>query len=101
MVSKPLGWPGGLATLFRAAGFTDTSEDRLSTIFRYVSFEDYWDSFLAGQGKLGAYVMSLADGPRAILEEKMRAAYLCGMPPGPRAMTNWFWVVRGTVPLPR
>lgn len=100
MVSKPLGWSGGLVALFRAAGFADAAEDHLSTVFRYASFEDYWASFLAGQGKWGGYVMSLADGPRATLEEKMRAAYLCGMPPGPRALTNWFWVVRGVVPLP-
>ena len=100
MVSKPLGWPGGLVALFRAARFVDPREDHLSTAFRYASFDDYWASFLAGQGKLGSYVMSLADGPRATLEDKIRAAYLCGMPPGPRAMTNWFWVVRGHVPRP-
>jgi ubiquinone/menaquinone biosynthesis C-methylase UbiE len=98
MVSKPMGWPGGLAALYRAAGLVDPREDRISTLFEYASFEDYWSSFLTGQGKTGSYVTSLADGPREELEGKMRAVYLCGMPPGPRAFTNWFWVARGEVP---
>ena len=101
MVSKTLGWPDGLATLFRTVGLADPKEDHLSVLFRYTSFEDYWSSFLAGQGKLGGYVMSLADGQRRELEDKVRATYLCGMPPGPRAMTNWFWAVRGDVPRSR
>ena len=98
MVSKPMGWPGGLAELFRRAGLVGPREDRLSTPFEYTSFEDYWSSFLTGQGKLGSYVTSSAAAPRQELERKMRAVYPCGMAPGPRAFTNWFWVVRGAVP---
>ena len=98
MVSKPMGWPGGLAALFRGAGLVGPKEERISTLFEYISFEDYWSSFLTGQGKLGSYVTSLAAAPRGELERKMRAVYLYGMTPGPRAFTNWFWVVRGDVP---
>lgn len=98
MVSKPLGWPGGLAALFHAGGFVSVSESRLSTLFEYDSFADYWSTFLTGQGKTGSYVVSLAEAPRRELERLVRAAYLCGLPDGPRAFTTWFWVVRGTVP---
>jgi SAM-dependent methyltransferase len=98
MVSKPMGWPDGLAALFRAADLVDVTEARLSTRFEYASFADYWSTFLTGQGKTGSYVVGLADAPRQDLEHHLRAAYLCGMPDGPRPFTTWFWVVRGAVP---
>jgi SAM-dependent methyltransferase len=98
MVGKPMGWPGGLAALFHVAGLVDVTEARISTLFEYASFEDYWSTFLTGQGKTGGYVVSLADTQRRDREHHMRAAYLCGMPDGPRAFTTWFWVVRGDVP---
>lgn len=98
MVSKPLGWPGGLAALFHTGAFLSVSESRLSTLFEYDSFEDYWSAFLTGQGKTGGYVVSLTEAPRKELERLVRAAYLCGLPDGHRAFTTWFWVVRGTVP---
>ena len=59
---------------------------------------EIWSSFVTGQGKLGGYVTSLPDAKRAELEGHMRRIYACGMPMGPRAFTNWFWVVRGHVP---
>ena len=98
LVSKPIGWQGGLAALFRAARLADVEEERVSTLFEYTSFDDYWSTFLTGQGKLGGYVMSLADAQRRELERHMRAVYACGTPDGPRAFTAWFWVVQGRVP---
>ena len=98
MVSKPLGWPGGLATLFGAADFASVAEDRLGAIFEYRSFEDYWSTFLTGQGKTGSYVTKLEGARRGELERHVRAAYLCGMPDGPRAFATSFWAVRGEVP---
>ena len=32
------------------------SESRLSTLFEYDSFADYWSTFLTGQGKTGSIV---------------------------------------------
>jgi SAM-dependent methyltransferase len=97
-VSKVMGWPGGLAALFRAARLMGVEEERASVLFEYTSFDDYWSTFLTGQGKLGSYVMSLADAQRRELERHMRAVYACGMPDGPRVFTTWFWVVQGRVP---
>ena len=92
-----VGWPGGLAEIFRAAPLTDVREDWVSTRFEYASFDDYWSTFLGGQGRLGGYVMSLSDPQRKDLERHMRVVY--GMPDGPRAFTTWYWVVTGRVPV--
>lgn len=97
MVSKPLGWPGELAGLFRLVGLANAVEDQLSASFEYASFEDYWSAFLTGQGKTGSYVTSLRDPQRKELERHVRAAYLCGMTDGPRSFTTWFWAVRDEV----
>jgi len=97
MVSKPLGWPGGLAALFRTMDFGSVVEDQISAMFEYASFDDYWSTFLTGQGKTGSYVTSLRDAHRNELERHVQAAYLCGMGDGPRAFTMWFWAVRGEV----
>lgn len=98
MVSKPLGWPGGLAGLFATVGFHDVVEEQLNTVFKYQSFKDYWSTFVKGQGKTGSYVTSLRDSKREELARHVRVAYLCGMTDGPRAFTTSFWAVRGEVP---
>ncbi|MCA1407296.1 class I SAM-dependent methyltransferase [Ensifer sp. IC3342] len=98
MVSKPLGWPGGLARLFGVVGFANVAEEQLRAIFEYRSFADYWSSFLTGQGKTGSYVTKLEGEKRSELERHVKAAYLCGMADGPRAFATSFWAVRGEVP---
>ena len=97
MVSKPLGWPSGLAQLFNLMGLTNVLENQLSAMFQYASFDDYWSTFLTGQGKTGSYVTSLGEQQRRELERYVRAAYLCGMTDGPRVFTARFWAVRGEV----
>ncbi|MEI3853620.1 MULTISPECIES: class I SAM-dependent methyltransferase [unclassified Ensifer] len=101
MVSKPLGWPGGLARLFGMVGFANVVEEQLGAIFEYQSFEDYWSSFLTGQGKTGSYVKNLEGAQRSELERHVKAAYLCGMVDGPRAFATSFWAVRGEAPTQR
>lgn len=98
VISHPMRWPGGLTALFRTAGLAEVTEGQVSALFEYASFEDYWSGFLTGQGSVGSYVASLADTPRRALEHHMRAAYLCGMPDGPRGFTIWCYVVRSDVP---
>jgi SAM-dependent methyltransferase len=98
MVSKPLGWPGGLARLFGVVGFANVVEEQLGAIFEYQSFGDFWSSFLTGQGKTGSYVTNLEGPRRSELERHVKAAYLCGVADGPRAFATFFWAVRGEVP---
>ena len=99
MVSKPLGWPSGLADLFRTLKLANVVEDQISAAFDYASFDDYWSTFLTGQGKTGSYVTGLPDSQRDELQRHVQAAYLCGMDDGPRAFTTWFWAARGEVVL--
>ena len=98
MVSKPIGWPRGLANLFDIVGLANVVEEQLGAIFEYRSFEDYWSTFLTGQGKTGSYVTSLKISKREELQRHVRAAYLCGMADGSRVLTTSFWAVRGGVP---
>jgi SAM-dependent methyltransferase len=97
MVSKPLGWPGGLAKLFNLEGMANPVESQLSAAFEYASFEDYWSTFLTGQGKTGSYVTGLEAPQCKELERYVQAAYLCGMTDGPRVFTARFWAARGEV----
>ena len=97
MVSKPLGWPGGLAKLFNLEGVANPVERQLSAAFEYASFADYWSTFLTGQGKTGGYVTGLDAAQCKELARYVRAAYLCGMTDGPRVFTAQFWAVRGEV----
>lgn len=97
MVSKPLGWPGGLAKLFHLEGLANAVESQLSAAFEYASFEDYWSTFLTGQGKTGSYVTDLEAAQCKELERYVRAAYVCGIADGPRVFTARFWAVRGEV----
>jgi hypothetical protein len=73
-------------------------EEQLSAIFEYQSFEDYWSTFLTGQGKTGSYVTSLGGSECGELQRHVRVAYLCGLADGPRALATSFWAVRGDVP---
>ena len=97
MVSKPLGWPGGLAKLFNLEGVANPVERQLSAAFEYASFADYWSTFLTGRGKTGSYVTGLDAAQCKELARYVRAAYLCGMTDGPRVFTAQFWAVRGEV----
>lgn len=98
MVSKPLGWPSGLTGLFVNAGCANVVEEQLTALFEYRSFDDYWSTFLTGQGKTGSYVTNLDIAKRQELARHVRAAYLCGTLDGPRRLTTSFWAVRGEVP---
>ena len=97
LMSKRIGWRGGLADLWRAGGLTAIHEAQLSMVFEYDSFADYWSTFTGGQGKSGSLLLSLPERKRLEIEQHVPAAYLCGQPDGARAFTTTFWVVRGMV----
>jgi SAM-dependent methyltransferase len=98
MLSHPLVWPGGQATLWRGLGLVDVEEVPLVVPFDYASFGDYWATFLSGQGRSGSYVMSLDGAAREELRGYVRAAYLAGMADGPRSLSVVIRAVRGRVP---
>ena len=87
MLPHPLVWPGGQASLWRMLGLADVREAPLVVSYDYISFDDYSGTWLAGQGRVGSYVVGLSEDARATLREHVRDAYLGGRPDGPRSFS--------------
>jgi SAM-dependent methyltransferase len=100
MLSHPLVWPDGQASLWRKLNLSDVREAPLVVSYDYTSFDDYWETWLAGQGRVGSYVISLSEDARVMLREHVRGAYLGGRPDGPRSFSVIHRAVRGIVPSP-
>ena len=98
LFANPVAIPGGLAAFFHDAGLGDVETQSLTIRMDYENFEDYWQSFLAGQGPVGAYFTNLAPALNARIKEAVRDAYCSGSPDGPRSLTASAWAVRGKAP---
>lgn len=70
----PLCQPGALGDLFAQAGLRDVEVRGIEVPTDFRDFDDFWSPFLGGQGPAPGYAMSLDDGRRAALREKVRAA---------------------------
>jgi hypothetical protein len=57
-------------------------------------FDDYWTPFLGGQGPAPGYAMSLDEGRRAALRERIRTT-LATQPDGSIRLIARAWAVRG------
>jgi SAM-dependent methyltransferase len=90
--------PGELATLFAEAGFVDIDQAMLPIRIDFASFDDYWLPQIAGQGMLEAWLTDLPAEMRARVESRVRAAYLCNQPDGPRSRAAVAWAVKARVP---
>jgi hypothetical protein len=66
--------------------------------FEYVSFADYRQRFLEGQGPAGAYVMSLAEDRRENLRQILSREIIGNGPDGSFALQAKAWAVRGVCP---
>jgi SAM-dependent methyltransferase len=93
----PLCQPEPLAALFGGAALAavETRAIEIPTVFR--DFDDYWTPFLGGQGPAPGYAMSLDEGRRAALRERLRAALPAG-PDGAIRLVARAWAVRGAKP---
>ena len=65
------GRPGEIAGLFSAAGMVDIVESTLQVSSTYATFDELWQSFLAGVGPAGAYCVALPDEDRARLRDEL------------------------------
>jgi SAM-dependent methyltransferase len=101
ILSHPLIWADGQTALWGQIGLTEIEELPLVVPYEYASFEDYWATFLTGQGLAGNYVMSLSPEARVQLQERILTAYLCGMQDGSRLFSVIHRAVRGIVPDPK
>ena len=98
LFSHPLGLPDGLVDLFRRGGLADVTRASLTIRMDFADFDDYWTPLLGGQGPFGGFIGALDADRRARIETLVRAAYLSGMPDGPRSLTATAWAARGIVP---
>jgi SAM-dependent methyltransferase len=90
----PLCRPEPLAGLFREARLADVDVRAIDvpTVFR--DFDDYWTPFLGGQGPAPGYAMSLDEGRRGALRERIRAALPVAADGSIRLVAR-AWAVRG------
>lgn len=68
----PLCRPEALSAQFTGAGLRDVEVTSIDIPTAFESFDDYWQPFLGGQGPAPAYAMSLDEGARARLRERIR-----------------------------
>jgi ubiquinone/menaquinone biosynthesis C-methylase UbiE len=65
------GRAGEIAELFTSAGMNDVVESTLRVSSTYASFDELWESFLAGVGPAGAFCVALGDEDRQRLRAKV------------------------------
>jgi SAM-dependent methyltransferase len=92
----PLCHPEALRTVFVDAGLHDVDVTAVEIPTPFDSFADYWQPFLGGQGPAPAYAMSLDEGARVALRERLRSD-LPTAADGSIALTARAWAVRATV----
>jgi hypothetical protein len=73
-VRFPVCQPDALQNLFHSASLERIVSDAIDvpTVFR--NFDDYWRPFLGGQAPAPGYCMSLSEGDRAALRERLRGS---------------------------
>ena len=92
----PICRAAALTTLFEGAGLTGVEAIGIDVPTPFVSFADYWEPFLGGQGPAPAYAMSLDDAARTRLRDRVRER-LPAAADGSIALTARAWAVRGAV----
>jgi len=95
-VRFPLCRPGALAALLEDAGLAAVATRAIDVPTIFADFDDYWSPFLGGQGPAPGYCMSLSEGQRSALRERLRAS-LPFEPDGRIALIARAFAVRGAV----
>lgn len=93
----PICNPEPLQDLFRGANLQSVEIRVLDAPTVFVDFDDYWSPFLRGQGPAGAYCVSLSEGDRERLRNRLENA-LPIRPDGSIHLIARAWGVRGIVP---
>jgi SAM-dependent methyltransferase len=92
----PVCRPDPLSALFAAAGLRDVETVAIDVPTVFNDFDDYWSPFLGGQGPAPGYCMSLAEGDRLALCERLGAS-LPAEPDGKIRLIARAWAVQGVV----
>ena len=86
--------PDRLSELFESAGFRSVETREIDVPTRFRNFDDYWTPFLAGTGVAPAYVVSLTEGKRAALRERLRKTLPIAQD-GSMSLMARAWAVKG------
>ena len=92
---NPIGSPGRLAALLARAGLAEIRETDLTIRQDLKNFADWYEPWLAGEGFMGAFLVSLPEADRARLQTALIAAW--GDPSAPRsfaATARLAWGIR-------
>jgi SAM-dependent methyltransferase len=91
-----LGRPETLDGLWRDAGLLGVRTEAIDVETSYRDFAELWSGFLDGVGPGGALVVSLDEGGRAALRDRLHERF--GAPDGPFRLPARAWSVLGRVP---
>lgn len=92
----PMCRPEPLKQLFVDAELRGVEVKPIDIPTPFASFDEYWQPFLGGQGPAPAYAMSLDEGARARLRDRIRER-IPTMANGAISLTARAWAVRATV----
>jgi ubiquinone/menaquinone biosynthesis C-methylase UbiE len=70
----PICTPEGLRGLFEQSGLEDSSVHALDVVTRFISFDDYWEPLLTGQGSAPNYLAMRDKKIRDAIRERLRSA---------------------------
>jgi len=90
----PICHPEALAARWRDAGLAGVETRAIDAPTVFADFEDFWAPFEGGQGPAPRYAMSLDEGRRAALRERLRAT-LPTAGDGSISLIARAWAVRG------
>jgi hypothetical protein len=96
-VRFPLCHPDSLDNTFRTAGLTQIEIEPIDVETRFRNFDDYWSPFLGGQGPAPAYTMSLDEGSRNRLRDRLRE-HIPAEPDGSIKLIARAWAIKGRLP---
>ena len=92
---SPLCRAGELSDLWKQGGLEQVEERPLEITMQFVSFADYWEPFLLGQGPAGAYLRKVPDTGRDALRAEVKRRLGLTSEQVPFSLTARAWAVRG------
>jgi SAM-dependent methyltransferase len=93
----PLCRAGELSRLWKEAGLENVREQPLEVTTKFVSFADYWDAFLLGQGPAGSYTRSLDAAHARALRDAVRRRLAISTESAAFDLPARVWAVRGDI----
>jgi SAM-dependent methyltransferase len=97
LLMRPMTRPNELRTAFQRAGLSNVAATLLTIRMDFESFEDFWIPAVFGQGTHSEFLAGLCESTQRKIKSSVRAAYLAGLPDGPRSFASSAWAVRGMV----